>query len=288
LLGHLLPLPGEPMADFYGILGIGRDASDADIKKAYRKMAVKWHPDKNPDQKEEAESMFKAVAEAYEVLSDADKRAVYDRYGREGLEGARGGGGGGRASAHSAAYSFHDAEEIFRQFFGGRDPFADFMGERQQGGMPGMPSMMGSMFGGRDPFDDPFFHGGGCGGGGGGGSMSFSSSSFGGGFGGAQSMSMSSFGGGGGCSQSTSTTTTIRNGVRVTRKETRTTGPDGTTTVTIEEQGSDGTTRRETQQLTNQQGMRQGQGQSQSIAFSGGGFGGGGFGGGFTSSYSNW
>jgi len=75
-------------ADMYGVLGVSRDATEAEIKKAYRKMAVKWHPDKNPECKEEAERMFKAVAEAYEVLSDADKRAVYDRYGRDGLNGA--------------------------------------------------------------------------------------------------------------------------------------------------------------------------------------------------------
>jgi len=69
--------------DYYAVLGVSRDASEADIKKAYRKEALKWHPDKNPDNKESAEQMFKAVAEAYEVLSNPDKRALYDRGGKE-------------------------------------------------------------------------------------------------------------------------------------------------------------------------------------------------------------
>ena len=68
------------MPDHYRILGLSRDASDADIKKAYRKEALRWHPDKNPDNKEEAERRFKAVSEAFKVLSDADERAHYDRF----------------------------------------------------------------------------------------------------------------------------------------------------------------------------------------------------------------
>jgi DnaJ-class molecular chaperone len=84
--------------------------------QAYRKLAVQWHPDKNPDRKEEAEAMFKAVAEAYEVLSNPDKRAAYDRYGHAGL---RSGGGGGRSQGFSTGvHNFADADEIFRQFFG--------------------------------------------------------------------------------------------------------------------------------------------------------------------------
>ena len=66
--------------DFYEILGVDRGASEADIKKAYRKLAIKYHPDKNPDDAE-AESRFKEAAEAYEVLSDQQKRAKYDRFG---------------------------------------------------------------------------------------------------------------------------------------------------------------------------------------------------------------
>ena len=79
--------------DFYEILGVDRGASEADIKKAYRKLAIKYHPDKNPDDAE-AESRFKEAAEAYEVLSDQQKRAKYDRFGHAGMGGAAGGGAG--------------------------------------------------------------------------------------------------------------------------------------------------------------------------------------------------
>lgn len=97
--------------DYYEMLGVSRDASQEDIKKAYRKKAVQYHPDKNPGDAE-AEAKFKEVGEAYEVLKDADKRAAYDRYGHDafrqgGMGGARGGGG------------FHDPFDIFREVFGG-------------------------------------------------------------------------------------------------------------------------------------------------------------------------
>ena len=74
--------------DYYDILGINKNASAAEIKKAYRKMAVKYHPDKNPDDKE-AEEKFKEAAEAYEILSDADKKARFDQYGHQAFEGGR-------------------------------------------------------------------------------------------------------------------------------------------------------------------------------------------------------
>ncbi|CAJ1418643.1 unnamed protein product [Effrenium voratum] len=73
--------------DYYAVLGVGPDASEAEIKKAYRKEALKWHPDKNPDNKVAAEQKFKAVAEAYEVLSSPEKRALYDRGGKEAVSG---------------------------------------------------------------------------------------------------------------------------------------------------------------------------------------------------------
>ena len=81
--------------DLYAMLGVSRSANGDEIRRAYRKLAVRWHPDKNPDDKERAEAMFKKVAAAYEILSDDDKRAAYDRYGIEGVEGAASGDGGG-------------------------------------------------------------------------------------------------------------------------------------------------------------------------------------------------
>eukprot|EP00639_Heterosigma_akashiwo_P016375 CAMPEP_0206393482 /NCGR_PEP_ID=MMETSP0294-20121207/20749_1 /ASSEMBLY_ACC=CAM_ASM_000327 /TAXON_ID=39354 /ORGANISM="Heterosigma akashiwo, Strain CCMP2393" /LENGTH=96 /DNA_ID=CAMNT_0053847097 /DNA_START=53 /DNA_END=339 /DNA_ORIENTATION=- len=71
--------------NFYDVLGVGKNADESQIKQAYRKLAVKWHPDKNPDNKEEAEEIFKLVSEAYSVLSDPQKRQAYDLYGRDGV-----------------------------------------------------------------------------------------------------------------------------------------------------------------------------------------------------------
>ena len=73
--------------DYYNILNMGKNASDDDLKKAYRKLAMKWHPDKNPNNKKEAEAKFKQISEAYDVLSDQQKCAIYDQYGEEGLKG---------------------------------------------------------------------------------------------------------------------------------------------------------------------------------------------------------
>ena len=78
--------------DFYEVLGISKSANEGEIKKAYRKMALKYHPDKNPGDNE-AEDKFKEAAEAYEILSDPNKKARYDQYGHAGLGGAGGGGG---------------------------------------------------------------------------------------------------------------------------------------------------------------------------------------------------
>src|SRR6516225_4525932 len=81
--------------DYYDVLGVNRDASDDDIKKAYRKLAMKYHPDRNPDSKE-AEDKFKEVKEAYEMLSESDKRAAYDQFGHAGVDPNMGAGGGFR------------------------------------------------------------------------------------------------------------------------------------------------------------------------------------------------
>lgn len=103
--------------DYYEILGITRSATQADIKKAYRKMAIKYHPDKNPDDKT-AEENFKKAAEAYEVLSDENKKARYDQYGHAAFEGAQGGGGFGGMNMDDIFSQFGD---IFGGGFGGFD-----------------------------------------------------------------------------------------------------------------------------------------------------------------------
>ncbi len=104
--------------DYYEVLGVSRDVSDEDCKKAYRKLAVKFHPDKNPGDKS-AEGKFKELGEAYEVLSDADKRAAYDRYGHSAFQ--QGGGAGPSAGQGG----FHDPSDIFSQVFGGRGGIFD-------------------------------------------------------------------------------------------------------------------------------------------------------------------
>jgi molecular chaperone DnaJ len=112
--------------DYYEILGVARDASPEEIKKSYRKLAVKFHPDKNPGD-HEAEDKFKELGEAYEALSDPDKRAAYDRYGHQAFAGGGGGGGG-----------FHDPMDLFSQVFGSAfgGGFEEFFGggRRQRSG----------------------------------------------------------------------------------------------------------------------------------------------------------
>ena len=117
------------MADFYAVLEVPRDASDDDIKKAYRKLAMKYHPDRNGGSKE-AEEKFKEITEAYDVLRDANKRAMYDRYGEAGL---RGGGAGG---FHHVDLS--EALNIFMRDFAGFG-LGDLFGGAQRGG-PGARS----------------------------------------------------------------------------------------------------------------------------------------------------
>ena len=113
--------------DYYEILGVSKSSSADEIKKAYRKTAMQYHPDRNPGDKA-AEDKFKEAAEAYEVLSDTDKRAKYDRFGHQAFQGASGGGG------------FHNSnmEDIFSQFGdifgGGGGGFGDFFGGQQRGG----------------------------------------------------------------------------------------------------------------------------------------------------------
>ena len=109
----------ENKRDYYEVLGVSKDAGADDIKKAYRKMAMKYHPDRNPGDKE-AEEKFKEVGEAYEVLSDADKKARYDQYGFAGVDPNFGAGGGGYGGGGFGGFGdFSDLGDIFGDFFGG-------------------------------------------------------------------------------------------------------------------------------------------------------------------------
>jgi len=108
----------ENKRDYYEVLGVSKTATADEIKKAYRKKAIQFHPDKNPGNKE-AEEKFKEAAEAYEVLSDSDKRARYDQFGHSmGPQGFPGGGGGGFYGA--GGMSMEDIFEHFGDIFGGR------------------------------------------------------------------------------------------------------------------------------------------------------------------------
>ena len=246
--------------DYYQVLEIPKTATDDQIKKAYRKLALKWHPDKNPDNRAVAEEKFKEVSEAYSILSDKDKRTIYDTYGFAGLEG---GGGRGPSSGFqgfgSGGFGFHhfdfgDAENIFRNFFGGRDPFADFMDDDDMFGGMGF-----SMFGGnarnsdqrhggkagnsglrrRDPFESAFSGFGGmddffAGNGGSGGECR-------------TYVRYSSMGGRGGTSKSVHTVTETVNGRTVTKTVTKIRHSDGR--VETHEETSNGGGREHTRQL---------------------------------------
>ena len=117
------------MRDYYEILGVDRSASTDELKKAYRKLALKYHPDKNPDDKE-AEKVFKEAAEAYSILSDSQKKAQYDQFGHAGV-GMGQGGGGFSGGVHMSM------DDIFSQFgdvFGGDDIFSSFFGGGRRSG----------------------------------------------------------------------------------------------------------------------------------------------------------
>lgn len=140
--------------DYYKVLQVDRNAGDDDLKKAYRKLAMKWHPDKNPNSKKEAEAKFKQISEAYEVLSDSQKRAVYDQYGEEGLKGQvppPGPGGSSFFSGGDGSTTFRfnprSADDIFAEFFGFTTPFGGGPGGTGGTGIRGGSRFPGGMFG---------------------------------------------------------------------------------------------------------------------------------------------
>ncbi|KAK1116453.1 hypothetical protein K0M31_019041 [Melipona bicolor] len=206
------------MVDYYKVLEVQRNATSGDIKKAYRKLALKWHPDKNPENLEEANKRFKEISEAYEVLIDEKKRRVYDQYGKEGLQMP----GGKRRhkddfDPHFAGtFMFRDPEEVFKEFFGGTS-FEDLFSDLSEVGVrfgsnrhshPSSNSISTSFFGplgvshfGFSPFNNLFE----------GSSGNFTSFN-----------TYASFGGtsgGGGAVKRTSTSTRFINGKKITTKK---------------------------------------------------------------------
>ncbi|ONK62508.1 uncharacterized protein A4U43_C07F4660 [Asparagus officinalis] len=134
--------------DYYKLLQVHRSASDDDLKKSYRKLAMKWHPDKNPNNKKEAEAKFKQISEAYDVLSDPDKRAIYDQYGEEGLKGEVPPHGSGSGPG-DFRFNPRSADDIFSEIFGGSGAFGGM-------GHSGGPPMGGAQFS-RGFFGDSIF-----------------------------------------------------------------------------------------------------------------------------------
>lgn len=171
--------------EYYDILGVKPDASQKEIKKAYRKLALQWHPDKNKDEKEKAEEMFQKISNAYEVLSDPEKRKAYDAGGKT--------NSGFKNHGFHSGFKFKSAFDMFNDFFEGEDdPWAEF--DKMFEGMGG-----GAHFGSHFKNHNA-----------GGASGSHFKSHF--------ANMGGGFGGGFGSFQSQSTSTTIINGVRVETK----------------------------------------------------------------------
>ncbi|XP_025096272.1 dnaJ homolog subfamily B member 6-like isoform X3 [Pomacea canaliculata] len=203
---------------YYEILGVTRESNEREIKKAYRRLALKWHPDKNPNNKDEAEKKFKEISEAYDVLSDKKKREVYDLYGKDAVRGASTTDDDFAHGSHGAFhFHFRSPEEIFREFFGTDDPFSRIFGggtpsgnmfEQSFTGFPSNDGFFSSSFFSGDPFASSGF-------------SQFSSTSFGG-------------PNGAGNFRSTSTSTKYVNGKKVVTKRVV---ENGTETVVVEEDG---------------------------------------------------
>jgi len=120
--------------DYYATLGVAKGASDDEIKKAYRKLAMQYHPDKNPDDKS-AESKFKEINQAYDILKDPQKRAAYDQYGAAAFDGSFGAGGAGAGGFEGFAGGMGGFSDIFEEMFG--DIMGGGRGQRAYGGKPG-------------------------------------------------------------------------------------------------------------------------------------------------------
>jgi len=129
--------------DYYKVLGVSKNANGNEIKKAYRKLAIKYHPDKNRDNKEKAAEKFKKVSEAYDILSDKEKRQKYDQFGKAGI------------NNHGNMSNEH-AQQMFSAFFGGSDPFNMFFNDDMSGGIK---INIGPMMGGQNVFINPGFGG---------------------------------------------------------------------------------------------------------------------------------
>ncbi|XP_075335948.1 dnaJ homolog subfamily B member 2 isoform X1 [Odontesthes bonariensis] len=200
------------MVDYYKILGVSSTASQDDIKKAYRKLALKWHPDKNPDNKDEAERKFKELAEAYEVLSDKSKRNEYDRFGSDRVRHTGSSSSDFSPDFPGFTFTFRSPDEVFREFFGGQDPFASLFDDFSSFG--GSSSRLGPSRFFSFPSAGVEF-------------ASFSSS-----FGGLDGMD--SMGGGMGNFKSVSTSTRIINGKRTSTKKIKENGQER---IEIEEDG---------------------------------------------------
>ena len=159
LLLTLLIINAECGEDYYKILGVKRTATKAEIKRAFKKLSLKYHPDKNKDNPKKAKEMFIKIANAYEVLSNDEKRKIYDQYGEEGIKAEEQGGGAG------AHFNFDNMgfEEIFSQFFGGGKGGGGAKFEFNMGG-GGNKRQGSSGFGGFGGIFDTIFGGGGNGG----------------------------------------------------------------------------------------------------------------------------
>lgn len=229
---------------YYEVLGVSKQATDDEIRKAYKKLALKWHPDKNPDNVKEAEDKFKEVGEAYACLSDKEKKAVYDRYGHEGLTAGSERTPGGRYSpghfGDFTGFSFGSANDIFDRLFknGFFDDDDDFFGNH----FKSSPSNRSK--GQKTPTSSPF---GGFGGFGGFGDFGFDSRGddiF------SRNSMFTNFGGSSGATGvSKSTSTVIKGGKKIVTEKTTTVQADGTKTVQVKEIISDADGRNPVQKL---------------------------------------